>query len=89
MMALKEEVVIVGKKPLMNYVLSIIVMFNQGVENIIVKGRGNDISKAVDIVNTVLSRLGDAIKISSIEIGSETRKGKLVSFINIKLERTL
>jgi len=88
-MGIDEEVIIVGRKPVMNYVLSAVVLFNQGISRVIVKGKGEDISKAVDVANSILERLGDTIKVKEIKIGSENRKGKLVSFISVILEKII
>jgi DNA-binding protein len=84
--------VLVGKKPVMNYVLAILQMNSQGMNNIVVKARGRAISKAVDAVEIVRKRfLKDRVDIKKIEIGSEqlkTQDGRLVrtSTIEIHLE---
>lgn len=84
-----EEVVIVGKKPTADYVLSAVILFNQGVERVVVKGRGEDISKTVDVVNSILQRLGDAVKVKGVRIGSDKIRGRLVSYIEVVLEKTI
>ena len=67
------NVVLVGKKPVMNYVLATLTLLNQGVNEIVVKARGRAISKAVDTVEIVRSRfLPGKIEIKSINIGSQT-----------------
>jgi len=84
--------VLVGKKPVMNYVLAILQMNSQGMNNIVVKARGRAISKAVDAVEIVRKRfLKDRVDVKKIEIGSEqlkTQDGRLVrtSTIEIHLE---
>lgn len=67
-----SNVVLVGKKPVMNYVLASLTLLNQGVAEIIIKARGRAISKAVDTVEIVRNRfLPDKINIKEIKIGSQ------------------
>lgn len=84
-----EDSIIVGRKPTVDYVLSAVVLFNQGAERIVVKGRGEEISKTVDVVNSILERLGDVVRVKDVKIGSDKVKGRLVSFIEVIIERTL
>ena len=63
-------------------------MFNQGVNKIILMGRGGNISKTVALYNTLKDRMGDAIKLRDVRIGSEEVKGKIISYIEIEVERT-
>ena len=87
---LSEELntIIIGKKPISTYVLSAIVMFNQGAEEVILKARGDVISKAVDVYNALRDRLGDSIELVNVEIGSENIGSKRTSYIKIKVKRT-
>jgi DNA-binding protein len=65
--------VLVGKKPVMNYVLAILTLLNQGVNEITVKARGRAISKAVDAIEIVRNRfLPGKIDVKEIKIGSQT-----------------
>lgn len=67
-----SNVVLVGKKPVMNYVLAALTLLNQGVAEIIIKARGRAISKAVDTVEIVRNRfLPNQIEIKEIKIGSQ------------------
>ncbi|MEM1542293.1 MAG: DNA-binding protein Alba [Ignisphaera sp.] len=68
--------VLVGKKPVMNYVLAILTLLNQGVSEIIVKARGRAISKAVDAIEIVRNRfLPGKVEIKGISIGSQSISG--------------
>ena len=68
-----SNVVLVGKKPVMNYVLAALTLLNQGVNEIVIKARGRAISKAVDTVEIVRNRfLPDKIEVKEIRIGSQT-----------------
>ncbi|MEM0025376.1 MAG: DNA-binding protein Alba [Zestosphaera sp.] len=67
-----SNVVLVGKKPVMNYVLATLTLLNQGVPEIVVKARGRAIGKAVDTVEIVRNRfLPDKVVIKDIRIGSQ------------------
>ncbi len=70
------NVVLVGKKPVMNYVLAVLTLLNQGVNEIVIKARGRAISKAVDTVEIVRNRfLPGKIEVKDIKIGSQTITG--------------
>uniref|UniRef100_A0A7C5YVT2 DNA/RNA-binding protein Alba n=1 Tax=Ignisphaera aggregans TaxID=334771 RepID=A0A7C5YVT2_9CREN len=65
--------VLVGKKPVMNYVLAILTLLNQGVNEIIVKARGRAISKAVDAIEIVRNRfLPGKVEVRGVSIGSQS-----------------
>lgn len=67
-----SNVVLVGKKPVMNYVLATLTLLNQGVPEIVVKARGRAIGKAVDTVEIVRNRfLPDKVIVRDIRIGSQ------------------
>ena len=86
-----DNVVFVGKKPTMSYVLAVITQFSDGAKEVHVKARGKSISRAVDVAEVVRNRFIPEIK-HSIEIGTEKIQaqeeggGELnVSTIDIKL----
>jgi DNA-binding protein len=69
---ISSNVVLVGKKPVMNYVLATLTLLNQGVDEVVIKARGRAISKAVDTVEIVRSRfLPDRILVKDIKVGSQ------------------
>ncbi|MEM2202899.1 MAG: DNA-binding protein Alba [Sulfolobales archaeon] len=69
--------VLVGKKPVMSYVLAILQLASQGVDEIVVKARGRSISRAVDAVEIVRNRfLKNGIVVERINIGSEEVQSK-------------
>ncbi len=68
-----SNVVLVGKKPVTNYVMAVVTLLTQGVNEIVIKARGRAISKAVDAVEIVRNRfMPGKIKIKDIKIGSQT-----------------
>ncbi|HDN83146.1 MAG TPA: DNA-binding protein Alba [Candidatus Altiarchaeales archaeon] len=88
-----ENVVYVGKKSLMSYVLAVITQFNNGQEKVVIKARGKAISKAVDVAEIVKERfLKDAkvedIKIGTVNLENQEQGGTVrVSEIEITLAR--
>lgn len=68
---IEDNVVLVGKKPLMNYVLSVNTMASQGNNEIILKARGKAISRAVDIEEMSLRRFLIGWKVSEVKFGTE------------------
>ena len=85
-----DNVVYVGQKPTMSYVLAVITQFTGGLKEVHLKARGRSISRAVDVAEIVRNRFLENLKIQNIEIGTEEREveeGKKinVSTIDIKL----
>jgi len=74
----KDNIIFVGRKPLMNYVTAIVMQFTtKNEKEIIIKTRGKFISKAVDIAEVAVKRfLKEIIEIKSIKIDSEELKNK-------------
>jgi len=46
-----ENIVLIGKKPVMNYVVACLTFFNSGAKKVVVKARGRAICRAVDTVD--------------------------------------
>jgi len=63
--------VLIGRKPVMNYVLACITLFHGGANEVNVKARGNAISRAVDVVEIVRRRFLPDVKVGSIDIGTQ------------------
>ena len=79
------EVVVSRSKSVMDYTLEVITLLNQGMDEVKIKGVGREISKAVDVYNSVKDRLGDGVDLVNTEIGTE--KGKKTSYIVITIAR--
>lgn len=87
-MSVEESLISVGNRPLHDYVTSVIILFNQGIKKVVLKGKGSNISKAIAVYNAVKDRLGDSIKLEHVDIGSEfINNKKRVSYIKISLVR--
>lgn len=63
--------VLIGKKPLMNYVVACLTLMNQGVNEIVLRARGRAISRAVDVAEMLRRVFMKDLKVKSITIGSE------------------
>ena len=78
-----ENVVYVGKKPSMSYVLAVITQFTDGKKEVHIKARGRAISRAVDVAEIVKNRFMGDVKVKSIEIGTEERELQDGSKVNV------
>ena len=67
----KGNVVLIGKKPVMNYVTACITFFNSGEKHVIIKARGRAISTAVDTVELLRRAFVKDLEIESIQINTE------------------
>jgi DNA-binding protein len=66
-----ENVVLIGRKPVMNYVLACITFFNSGEKEVTVKARGRAISTAVDTIELLRRAFVKDLEVKSINIGTE------------------
>lgn len=66
-----DNVIYVGKKGVMNYVMAAITQINKGEKEIHVKARGRSISKAVDVVQLLKNRFETDMKIKETIIDTE------------------
>lgn len=86
------NIMYIGKKPSMNYVLAINSRMNNGLDEVTVKARGRTISKAVDIAEIVTNRFvpeanDNNVKISTEEITRDDGTKTNVSTIEILIKR--
>jgi DNA-binding protein len=87
-----DNVVFVGKKPSMSYVLAAVTQFSSGQNKVYIKARGRAISKAVDVSEIVKNKFIPEVKVTNIKTGTEEieteNKEKLnVSTIELTLEK--
>lgn len=66
-----DNVVYIGKKPAMSYVLAVVTNFNRGSQEVVIKARGLSISRAVDVEEIVKHRFMPNAKIKDIRIMTE------------------
>ena len=88
----EENIIYIGNKPPMSYVLAIVTQFNSGSNEVIIKARGRAISRAVDAAEITRNRFATDAKIKDIKIGTEAitnEEGRTsnVSSIEISLSK--
>ena len=66
-----EDIVLVGKKPVMNYVVACLTFFNSGSKKVIVKARGRAISRAVDTAELLRRVFVKDVQLQEINISTE------------------
>ncbi len=66
-----ENVVFIGRKPVMNYVTACITFFNSGEKQVTVKARGRAICRAIDTVELLRRAFIKDLEIKSIDINTE------------------
>ena len=92
-MAEKSDVIFVGNKPPMSYVLAIITSLSAGnSKEITLKARGQAIATAVDVAEVTRRRFLKDLKISKVAIGTEEvppREGESRSRMVSTMEITL
>jgi DNA-binding protein len=85
----EDDVLFVGSKPVMNYVLAVVTQFNSGAEDVRIMARGRAISRAVDVAEVSRSRFLSDVTVKGISISTEilnTDRGETnVSAIEITL----
>ena len=88
----KENIVYIGQKSAMNYVMACFAIVQGGSNEIVIKARGRAISRAVDVAEILKSRfLENQVKIEDIITGTEVIESKdrgnfSVSTIEITLQ---
>ena len=88
-----ENIVFVGSKPVMNYVLAVVTQLNKKeTENVVIKARGRAISRAVDVAEIVKNKFVNDVNVQKISTSTETitrddNSSANVSAIEITLKR--
>jgi DNA-binding protein len=90
----ESNAVLVGNKPVMNYVLACITLFHSGAKEVNVKARGRSISRAIDVAEVVRRRFLPDVKVKKVGIGTDQLEAREadgtstnVSTIEITLQR--
>ena len=90
----ETNAVLVGNKPVMNYVLACITLFHGGAKEVNIKARGKAISRAIDIAEVVRRRFLPDVEVKKVDIGTDRLEAREqdgettnVSTIVITLER--
>jgi len=67
----ESEIIYIGQKPIMNYVLAVVKRLGNGTSNVTIQARGKSISKAVDVALITMDRAADQVKLDGIDIQTE------------------
>ena len=78
-----NNVVFVGKKPAMSYVLACVTQFNDGREEVILKARGRAISHAVDVAEIVKNKFVTNAEVKNVSIGTEVLESEQGEKLNV------
>ncbi|MBN1357563.1 DNA-binding protein Alba [Candidatus Bathyarchaeota archaeon] len=89
------EVIFIGNKPPMSYVMAVITAMSSGnVSEIMLKARGKAITTAVDVAEITTNRFIKDLKVTAIGIGTEEmppregdNRSRMVSTMEIKLTK--
>jgi len=66
-----DNCVLIGRKPVMSYVLACLSLFHAGATEVSVKARGKAICRAVDVVEVTRRKFMPDLKVQEIGIGTE------------------
>ncbi len=72
----EDNVVYIGNKPVMSYVLAVVTQFNSGFDDVVIKARGRAISRAVDTAEVVKNKFMQNVETKDIKIGTEIIEGE-------------
>ena len=72
----EDNVIYIGNKPVMSYVLAAVTQFNSGSKSIVIKARGRAISRAVDTAEVVKTKFMPGVEVEDIKIGTEQISGE-------------
>ncbi len=78
-----SNVVFIGKKPAMSYVLACVTQFNDGKSEIFLRARGRAISHAVDVAEIVKNKFLKDTEIKNVAIGTEVVTGDNNEKLNV------
>jgi len=78
----EANLIFVGKKPVMNYVLACLTLFQNDSDSVIIKARGRAISKAVDVAQITIKRYSTGINVKKIITDTEKVTSNETGYVN-------
>jgi DNA-binding protein len=72
----EDNVIYIGNKSVMSYVLAVVTQFNNGFDEVVIKARGRAISRAVDTAEVVKNKFMPGVEVKDIKIGTEVLTGE-------------
>jgi len=86
----ESNVIFIGKKPAMSYVLACVTQFNSGKGEVVIKARGRSISHAVDVAEIVENKFLPDTVVKKVDIGTDEITGENNEKLNVStIEITL
>ena len=70
----EDNIIYIGKKPAMNYVLAVVTQFNSAGQDVTIKARRKSISRAVDVAEITRNRFLKDASVKNIKISTESLK---------------
>ena len=87
-----RNVIIVGRKPIFNYITACITLFNSSASEVVLRARGRSISNCVETVEKLRYGFLPDVVVKKISIWSEEfkRNGKTryISYMEIRISRS-
>jgi DNA-binding protein len=71
-----DNVIYIGNKPVMSYVLAVVTQANSGYDELVIKARGRAISRAVDTAEVAKNKFMPGLEVKDIKIGTEQIVGE-------------
>ncbi|HJJ36319.1 MAG TPA: DNA-binding protein Alba [Methanocorpusculum sp.] len=69
---MEDNLVYVGTKPVMNYVLAVMTQFNAGAQEVVIRARGKSITRAVDTAEIITRQFLTSAKKKEVTIDTDT-----------------
>jgi DNA-binding protein len=80
----EDNVIYIGNKSVMSYVLAVVTQFNMGLtDEVLIKARGRAIARAVDTAEVVRNKFMQGVEVKDIKIGTEQLVGGEGDKINV------
>ncbi|HUV80821.1 MAG TPA: DNA-binding protein Alba [Candidatus Bathyarchaeia archaeon] len=71
-----DNVIYIGNKPVMSYVLAVVTQANSGYDELVIKARGRAISRAVDTAEVAKNKFMPGLEVKDIKIDTEVITGE-------------
>ena len=81
----EDNVVFIGTKPPMNYVLAVVTHINGGAPSVVLRARGQAISRAVDVAELVRNKFVEGLKVQNVRIGTERVTNERGRNVNVSM----
>lgn len=69
---MEDNLVYIGTKPVMNYVLAVVTQFNTGAKEVVIKARGKIIVRAVDTAEITVRQFLTNVTKKEVTISTDT-----------------